>query len=94
MNTGLPNEIEPDLALNANREHHVARLRWRCRRGMKELDQLLVRYLETHYQTAMVEQQEDFEALLEVEDDRLWRWVIGLEKPSSIAFETLLRAMI
>ncbi|MDE1961887.1 MAG: succinate dehydrogenase assembly factor 2, partial [Xanthomonadaceae bacterium] len=27
----------------------AARLRWRCRRGMRELDQLLGWWLETHY---------------------------------------------
>ena len=33
-------------------ELEFKRLRWRCRRGMRELDQLLVRYLEREWQQA------------------------------------------
>jgi antitoxin CptB len=30
----------------------LSRLRWLCRRGMKELDVVMSRYLEQHYATA------------------------------------------
>jgi len=49
----------------------LARLRWQCRRGTKELDYLLNRYLETGYLVADQLEREMFVALLELEDDEL-----------------------
>ena len=57
----------------------LRRLRWRCRRGMRELDQLMLRYLDCRWAQAPAAERADFERLLEVEDDRLWRWVMGRE---------------
>ncbi len=49
----------------------LARLRWQCRRGTKELDFLLNRYLETGYLTADQQERELFVELLGMEDDEL-----------------------
>ncbi len=57
----------------------LQRLRWRCRRGMRELDQLFTRYLDRAWVTASVEERAVFEGLLACEDDRLWRWFLGYE---------------
>ena len=51
------------------------RLRWRCRRGMKELDVLLERFLERECQTLAAGRWPELEGLLESEDDVLWRWL-------------------
>jgi antitoxin CptB len=59
----------------------LSRLRWRCRRGMRELDQLLARWLERDYPNADAAQRAVFEKLLACEDDQLWRWFIGRETP-------------
>lgn len=48
-----------------------ARLKWQCRRGTKELDFLLNRYLETGYLVADQEERELFVELLGMEDDEL-----------------------
>lgn len=55
------------------------RLRWRCRRGMRELDQLFTRYLERVWPVASADDRTTFERLLACEDDRLWRWFLGYE---------------
>ncbi|MDE2148431.1 MAG: succinate dehydrogenase assembly factor 2 [Gammaproteobacteria bacterium] len=55
------------------------RLRWRCRRGMRELDVLLSSYLERTYPAASAEHRRAFAILLEQEDPQLWRWVLGVE---------------
>ena len=47
----------------------MARLRWRCRRGMGELDQLLGHFLEHHYTGLNAVQRALFASLLEQEDD-------------------------
>lgn len=56
-----------------------ARLRWRCRRGMRELDVLLGRYLDRRWAQADIGERVSFERLLAVEDDLLWRWFMGRE---------------
>jgi antitoxin CptB len=55
----------------------LARLRWQCRRGTKELDFLLNRYLETEYLTADRAERELFKELLKMEDDRLIEGLTG-----------------
>ena len=57
----------------------LQRLRWRCRRGMRELDQLFGRYLDRSWPGASAQERALFERLLGCEDDRLWRWFLGYE---------------
>jgi antitoxin CptB len=47
------------------------RLRWRCRRGMRELDVLLERYLAERYADATQPRRAAFERLLELPDPEL-----------------------
>lgn len=63
-------------------EAELRRLRWRCRRGMRELDQLLERYLDRVWSTASASERGVFLRLLENEDDKLWRWFLGYEAAS------------
>ncbi|HSH27456.1 MAG TPA: succinate dehydrogenase assembly factor 2 [Wenzhouxiangella sp.] len=58
-----------------------SRLRWRCRRGMQELDVMLGGWLEACWGEAGEDLREAFERLLEVEDDRLWDWLLGRSRP-------------
>lgn len=52
-------------------------LRWRCRRGMQELDTLLLSYLEHHYPHASIASRQSFMVLLQQPDDVLWDWLSG-----------------
>ena len=61
-------------------EIEFRRLRWRCRRGMRELDQLFGRYLDREWKQASDEDRGVFLQLLECEDDKLWRWFMGYEQ--------------
>jgi len=56
------------------------RLRWRCRRGMRELDQAMLAYLEHHYDTASGAERADFEMLLGWQEPELYRLVCGKDK--------------
>ena len=56
-------------------------LRWKQRRGMKELDVLLERYFRRHYDTAMPEERAAYARLLEREDPEIWLWVVGQQEP-------------
>ncbi|MBK7541694.1 MAG: succinate dehydrogenase assembly factor 2 [Candidatus Competibacteraceae bacterium] len=60
----------------------LGKLRWRCRRGMKELDLLTLGYLERHYPAASAEEQQAFAELLELQDPLLMRYMVGRETPA------------
>jgi|WetSurMetagenome_2_1015567.scaffolds.fasta_scaffold937601_1 antitoxin CptB len=57
--------------------NQLVRLQWQCRRGTKELDLLLQRYLETGYLSANDEEKALFVEMLELEDDELIRVLMG-----------------
>ena len=56
---------------------HLAKLRWQCRRGTKELDFLLLRYLDSGYLLADEEEKALFVELLTLEDDELIGVLLG-----------------
>jgi antitoxin CptB len=59
----------------------LGKLRWRCRRGMKELDVLLERYVEERFCGASKAEQEAFELLLEMQDPLLYAYCLGSAPP-------------
>lgn len=59
----------------------ATRLRWRCRRGMRELDQLLGWYLEARYASSDDATKDAFSTLLEQQDPELWDWLMGRARP-------------
>ena len=59
----------------------LGRVRWRCRRGMKELDVLLARYLERYFCSASSREQDAFRRLLETPDTILHAYCLGSERP-------------
>ena len=71
-------------------EDRIKRLRWLCRRGMKELDVLLESFLQTNHDALKSGAWENFEGLLEQEDDLLWAWIQRTSKTDSGEFSTLI----
>ena len=55
----------------------LERARWRCRRGMLELDIVLQRFLDRDYLQLNNQQLEQFERLLDLPDNDLWDLVTG-----------------
>ncbi len=53
------------------------RLRWLCRRGMKELDLVTTGYLENYYNDADESEQSSFRALLDMQDPDLFALLVG-----------------
>jgi len=58
--------------MSADSTPALAKLRWRCRRGTKELDQLTTRYLDSFYADAPVAEQRAFEHMLTLQDPILY----------------------
>jgi len=66
------------------------RLRWRCQRGMLELDHILRGFLDDGYPTSSPEMQCAFKALLMLEDVDLFDLVMGRTAPDTVELATLL----
>lgn len=58
-----------------------SQVRWRCRRGVRELDIALQNFLEREYDRLTVEEKEKFSKLLETPDPLLMDWLYGRESP-------------
>jgi antitoxin CptB len=71
----------------------LKRIRWRCRRGMRELDQLLERWVDREWTKASETERGVFLRLLDCEDDRLWHWFMSHEAASDAELDALVRRM-
>lgn len=65
----------------ASTDARLKRIRWRCRRGTRELDALLGGWLETHGADLDAVQFEAFDTLLDQQDPDLWDWLMGHAEP-------------
>ena len=61
----------------------TARIRWRCRRGLKELDVLMERFTEDCLPRLSPPLIPVLERLLDEADSDLLGWIIGRDPPSS-----------
>lgn len=77
-----------DESGNAVDSTHLSKLRWRCRRGMRELDDAMLAYLENHYAQASQDERADFESLQEMQDPELFRLVSG--KAREARYQTII----
>ena len=70
--------------MNATAEETAAeraRLQWRCRRGMLELDLLLLPFVENVYDTLTPEDKHKFHLLLDLQDQELLECLMLQAKP-------------
>jgi antitoxin CptB len=73
----------------------LARLRWRCRRGMHELDSVLEDFLLRAFASLSHADKSRFEAILELPDPDLYAYLAGRREPqdpSSAALIARIRA--
>jgi antitoxin CptB len=68
----------------------LGKLRWRCRRGMKELDVLLTRYVEEQFCDAPAAHQAAFRELLEAQDTVIYAYCLGQEPPPTALLSSLI----
>jgi antitoxin CptB len=67
-----------------------ARLRWRARRGTRELDVLLGWWLDVRYPQADATMRINFDALLDAADPDLWDWLTGHRVPEDPRFAPII----
>ena len=61
----------------------LSRLRWQCRRGMRELDELLLRYLEEFYADDSDAEKAAFREVLTLSDPELNGYLLQRQTPDS-----------
>ena len=64
-------------------------LRWRCRRGLKELDVMLERFLRLSFADLSEQEKSDFEALLAESDMDLLEWFLRKSEPDKPSYQSL-----
>lgn len=58
---------------------------------MRELDQLMLRYLEREWTNDSEAGRAVFLRLLDCEDDKLWRWFMGYEAAPDVEIASLIQ---
>ena len=67
------------------------KLQWQCRRGMLELDVILIPFLERHFDQLQQAEQNAFCELLRREDPDLYTWIMGNGECSDEALKPILQ---
>ena len=62
-------------------KQQLARIRWACRRGMLELDMILLPFFDDVYPTLEQQYKQWFQKLLECTDPEIFAWLMGHEVP-------------
>lgn len=70
------------------------RLYWQSRRGMWELDLLLVPFLDGRYSEISEQLQADFQRLLKEEDQDLFLWLMRREPAKDPSLQTIVQEII
>lgn len=65
------------------------KLRWRCRRGMRELDMVFERFLAQDFPQLDLDAQQAFSELLDATDPELYAWLLGRAPARSAALAKL-----
>ena len=71
----------------------ISRLRWRCRRGMRELDDVLLNYLERIYPEATAEHQQAFCQLLDCQDPEVLAYLTARSRPPGKDLEEIIESI-
>ncbi len=69
-------------------------MRWQCRRGMRELDDLLIRYLERRYESADDDEKSAFRAVLELPDPELNGYLLQKQVPDSESIAVVIERIL
>jgi antitoxin CptB len=68
--------------MSASGPAELAKLRWRCRRGMRELDTLLLGFLDRGYVELDSQQKRCFDVILALPDPDLHAYLVGKAHPT------------
>lgn len=72
-------------------DQDLRRLRWRCRRGLLELDLILLRFVDEHYPALPEIEKFGFQELLSLPDAILLDYLAGRDKPADKVLRQIVR---
>ena len=71
----------------------LERARWRCCRGLLELDILLERFMDEHYAVLGEDELRQFETLLDLPDNDLWDMIMQKQQAKDQSLQPVLRLL-
>jgi len=71
----------------------LERARWRCRRGLLELDIVLQRFMDQHYVQLDAAGLQQFDTLLDLPDNDLWDMITARKKLEDKSLQVVLRLL-
>jgi antitoxin CptB len=71
----------------------LERARWRCRRGLLELDIVLLRFMDKYYTQLNEVELQQFEELLSLSDNELWDLIAEKKKIEDDEVQYVLRLL-
>ncbi len=71
----------------------LERARWRCRRGLLELDIVLQRFMDKHYQQMSETELQQLATLLDLSDNDLWDMITTRKEPEDTSLRPVLRLL-
>ena len=70
------------------------RIRWRCRRGMLELDIAIGQFFDRHFEALPKDDQSAFLELLDEQDQDILDWLYAKSEPKSVALKRIITILI
>ena len=71
----------------------LERSRWRCRRGLLELDIVLQRFMDRHYTQLSAAELQQFDTLLDLPDNDLWDMITARKEAENKGLQPVLRLL-
>ncbi|GLQ73763.1 succinate dehydrogenase assembly factor 2 family protein [Vibrio sp. vnigr-6D03] len=71
-----------------------ARIKWACRRGMLELDVVIMPFFEEQFESLSEQEQKDFVSLLECDDPDLFTWIMGHGRSDNLSHASMIDKVV
>ncbi len=75
-------------------DEEARRVYWHSRRGMLELDLILVPFVEQQYANLTEEQQHAYRALLACEDTEIYAWMMQRSQPEEESLRPIVQRIV
>ncbi|CAK9884312.1 MAG: FAD assembly factor SdhE [Candidatus Erwinia impunctatus] len=70
---------------------NIAQIGWACRRGMRELDIMLMPFFQHEFESLSEQQQQTFIRLLDCDDPDLFNWLMQHGEPDDEALNQIIQ---
>lgn len=83
-----------DASDNGNEEFNLGRIRWDCRRGIKEAEVLLLPFVDRFFNDLSLEDKRGFVLLLKEHDVDLFEWFTLRSEPEDATLRHMVRMIL